>query len=174
MDARHIWLAAAIAAHYGTQEDNERVVRDLAAPENAAAVCSFLDTSVTLLYASVSGQPGALKVTASSTLSEGNAQRVTFLKTRAAELTATLMPTEVIVSATSVGLEQSLFQLLHNVYVPLLSSSSTISTQAQDLLCQLDSSLGSSLQQGKGMPPYHCLFGIQTPLDEVRLLVPLC
>lgn len=170
MDSQQAWLASAASNLLaGRAED---ITAALATPDNAAAARAFLNSRCERL---VLTRHADSTITASSRpVPVGTAVRgVAFVNASLAELEADNMSEHVSVSSLHQHPVQSLFNLIHHVYQPLLAASddsSALASSSHELLQQLDAALNAILRQKRARAGVDSVDGIATPLDEVRML----
>lgn len=178
-DARVQWLAAHIAAHCNST-DTANIQLSLTSPKNLTALTTFLDSSIPVLLATTHGPQHSSDAsvhvsleTSLSTLSASGASKLTFVKTVPNALTAADLTSKVLVSTLSSNAPTSLFHVLHNVYIPLLSSTNQqISPNLASLLSQVNVQLGKESAVDQEHDPLGDVSTITNALDEVRFKPP--
>lgn len=172
-DTRVQWVAASIAAHCNSTHTSN-IQTSLTSPENLSALTAFLDSSFTVLLATTYCSGASVNVsldTSVSTVHEPGASKLAFVKTQPSALKASdITSSKVLVSALSSDARTSLFHVLHNVYMPMLTSvDQDISTELSSLLSQVS----ERLAQESTVTQEHGQFGdistVTTAHDEVRV-----
>lgn len=169
-DVRVQWLAAHIAAHCNSA-DTASIQLSLTSPKNLTDLTTFLDSSITVLLATTHSSGGSVNVsleTSLSALDTSGASKLTFVKTVPNALTAADLTSKVLVSTLSCNAPTSLFHVLHNVYIPLLSSSNQqISPNLASLLAQVNNELGKESAVDHEHDPLSDVSTITNAVDEV-------
>jgi hypothetical protein len=175
-DARVQWLAAHIAAHCNSP-DTTNIQLSLTSSKNLTALTSFLDSSITVLLATTHCSDATVHVSLETSLSAhstSGASKLTFVKTVSSALTAADLTAKVLVTSLSNNSPTSLFHVLHNVYIPLLSSTNQqISPNLAALLSQVNVQLGKESAVEQEHDPLGDISTIATAIDEVRSKLPV-
>jgi hypothetical protein len=175
-DPRVQWLAAHIAAHCNIP-DATKIQLSLTSSKNLTALTSFLDTSVTVLLATANSSRSGVHVALETSLSAhstSGARTLTFVKTLPISLSAADLTAKVLVTSLSSNAPTSLFHILQNVYIPLLSSTNQlISPNLASLLSQVNAQLGKESAVEQEHDPLGDISTITTAFDEVCIMLPL-
>lgn len=171
-DVRVQWLAAHIAAH-SNRTDTASIQQSLTSPKNLIDLTTFLDSSIAVLLATVHSSDGLLQVSLETSLSARNtcgSSTLAFVKTVPNALKDEDLQSKVLVSTLSGSAPTSLFHVLHNVYIPLLSSTNQqISPSLATLLSEVSAQLGKESAVDQEHDPLSDVSMITSALDEVRL-----
>jgi hypothetical protein len=171
LDSRHSWLAEHVAATCNCSVQN--IVEDLLSESNRTSVADFLDSSAQLLYVTVSSGPTKVTVLASTrnlAPAAQCAQVLVFRKPGSDVVKPDDMNGQITVCSLPHVNGVSLFHILHDVFVPMLTSrNAEIDEKTLQLLQQIDKSLGASIRKQQLPSPTSTPPGISTPFDEVLL-----
>lgn len=174
-DARVQWVAAHIAAHFNCT-DTASLQQSLTSPNNLTSLTTFLDSSIGALLATVHRSDGLLHVLLETNLSArstSGSSTLAFVKTEPNALTDSDLQSKVLVSTFSSNAPTSLFHVLHNVYIPLLSSTNQqISPNLAARLCEVNAQLGKESNVDQEHDALSDVSTITSAVDEVRLKPP--
>jgi hypothetical protein len=163
-------MAAHIAAHCNST-DIAKIQLSLTSSSNLTALTSFLDSSVPVLLATTRRTDSSTDVSLDTSVSALNTSRgnaLTFVKTAPEALQASELASKVLVSTLSSNAPASLFHVLQNVYVPLLSSTGQhISPDLASLLSQVNEQLGKESAVEQENEVLGDVSTIITAVDEV-------
>jgi hypothetical protein len=167
VDPRLLWMASNVAVHFPQSKSADDVVAQLLKSDNVDVVSSFLDgTSLIVVVSFV--QNTALISATTDVASASSGLKVVFVKRSSLPIQSETLSKQVIVSTILENSKKSLFYVLRNVYLPLLSSDRRSSTDSNlnALLRQLDASLAAN-SITSSIDDIDDISGIASVADEV-------